>query len=85
MEDYTVGDTNGRMIFFDVSEDVNQIELYRRDFTVPANTDHIFDFSMTTMYDIDTNLCPGTGVPSRPGGNSSSWTQISVYVIHRGH
>ena len=65
MEDYTVGDTNGRMIFFDVSEDVNQIELYRRDFTVPANTDHIFDFSMTTMYDIDTNLCPGTGVPSR--------------------
>ena len=35
MEDYTVGDTNGRMIFFDVSEDVNQIELYRRDFTVP--------------------------------------------------
>ncbi|MDA9310353.1 T9SS type B sorting domain-containing protein, partial [Flavobacteriaceae bacterium] len=65
MEDYTVGDTNGRMIFFDVSEDVNQIELYRRDFTVPANTDHIFDFSMTTMYDTDTNLCPGTGIPSR--------------------
>ena len=65
MEDYTVGDTNGRMIFFDVSEDVNQIELYRRDFTVPANTNHIFDFSMTTMYDTDTNLCPGTGIPSR--------------------
>ncbi|MDB9964834.1 T9SS type B sorting domain-containing protein [Flavobacteriaceae bacterium] len=65
MEDYTVGDTNGRMIFFDVSEDINQIELYRRDFTVPANTDHIFDFSMTTVYDTDTNLCPGTGVPSR--------------------
>ncbi len=65
MEDYTVGDTNGRMIFFDVSEDINQIELYRRDFTVPVNTDHIFDFSMTTVYDTDTNLCPGTGVPSR--------------------
>ena len=65
MEDYTVGDINGRMIFFDVSEDVNQTELYRRDFTVPANTNHTFDFSMTTMYDVDTNLCPGTGVPSR--------------------
>ena len=65
MEDNTPDDINGRMIFFDVSEDVNQIELYRRDFTVPANTDHIFDFSMTTVYDTDTNLCPGTGVPSR--------------------
>ena len=37
MEDNTPGDTNGRMIFFDVSEDINQIELYRRDFTVPGH------------------------------------------------
>ena len=65
MEDNTSGDTNGRAIFFDISDQPSQIEIYRRDIAVTANTTHVFDFAMTTMYDIDTNICPGTGVDSR--------------------
>lgn len=65
MEDNTSGDTNGRMIFYNPSEDTNQIELYRRDIAVTANTSHIFDFAMTTVYDIDSGICPGTGTDSR--------------------
>jgi gliding motility-associated-like protein len=65
MEDNTSGDTNGRMIFYNPSEDTSQTELYRRDLAVTANTSHIFDFAMTTMYNIDTNICSGTGIDSR--------------------
>ncbi len=65
MEDNTSGDTNGRMIFYNPSEDTNQTELYRRDIAVAANTSHIFDFAMTTVYDIDSGICPGTGTDSR--------------------
>jgi gliding motility-associated-like protein len=65
MEDNTSGDTNGRMIFFNPSEDSNQTELYRRDVAVTANTSHIFDFAMTTVYDIDSGICSGTGTDSR--------------------
>ena len=65
MEDNTSGDTNGRAIFFDISDQPSQIEVYRRDIAVAANTSHIFDFAMTTMYDIDTNICSGTGIDSR--------------------
>ncbi len=65
MEDNTSGDTNGRMIFYNPSEDTNQTELYRRDIAVAANTTHIFDFAMTTVYDVDSGICPGTGTDSR--------------------
>ena len=65
MEDNTSGDTNGRMIFYNPSEDTNQTELYRRDIAVAANTSHIFDFAMTTVYDVDSGICPGTGTDSR--------------------
>ncbi len=65
MEDNTSGDTNGRMIFYNPSEDPSQTELYRRDITVTANTEHIFDFAMTTVYDTDSGICPGSGTDSR--------------------
>jgi gliding motility-associated-like protein len=65
MEDNTSGDTNGRMIFYNPSEDTSQTELYRRDITLTANTSHVFDFAMTTVYDIDSGICPGTGTDSR--------------------
>ena len=64
MEDHT-GDTNGRMILFDISEEPMESELYRRDIAVTANTELVFDFAMTTLYDIDTNICSGNGIPSR--------------------
>ena len=65
MEDNTSGDTNGRMIFYNPSENANEAELYRRTITVEANTEHVFDFAMTTVYDTDTAICPGDGTPSR--------------------
>lgn len=65
MEDNTSGDTNGRMIFFNPSENANESELYRREITVEANTEHVFDFAMTTVYDTDTAICPNDGTPSR--------------------
>lgn len=64
VQDNTDDDTDGRMIFFNPSEDVNEIELYRRTVLVTANTNHIFDFFMTTVYDTNTNICPGGGAPS---------------------
>ena len=65
MEDHTIGDTDGRMILFDISNDPTQFELYRRSIPVSANTDFVFDFFMTTLYDIDTNIC-GVGNPGTP-------------------
>jgi len=65
MLDHTADDTDGQMIFFNPSENPTEIELYRRDVTVPTNTDHLFSFWMTTVYDIDTNICPNNGSPSR--------------------
>ncbi|MGK0385793.1 MAG: hypothetical protein ACI849_000398, partial [Patiriisocius sp.] len=65
MEDNTVGDTDGRTIFLDISDNPTQIELYRRDVTVTANTNHVFDFAMTTVYDTGTNICPNNGLESR--------------------
>jgi len=44
MEDHTIGDSDGRMILFDVSNDPTQFELYRRSIPVSANTDFVFDF-----------------------------------------
>ncbi|RZP15634.1 MAG: hypothetical protein EVA38_03200, partial [Flavobacteriales bacterium] len=63
MEDYTSGDIDGRMIVFDATDAVD--ELYRREITVAANTDYSFEFVMTTMYDTDSGICPGTGIDSR--------------------
>ena len=63
MEDYTSGDIDGRMIVFDATDAVD--ELYRREITVAANTDYSFEFVMSTMYDTDSGICPGTGIDSR--------------------
>lgn len=65
MEDHTIGDTNGQMIFFNPSVDPAEFELYRRDVTVTANTQNSFSFWMSTVYDIDTNICPAGGDPTR--------------------
>ncbi|WP_271855397.1 gliding motility-associated C-terminal domain-containing protein [Patiriisocius marinus] len=65
LEDHTEDDTNGRMIFFNPSELPAEAELYRRTLSVEANTEHFFGFWMTTVYDTDTNICPGGGDPSR--------------------
>ncbi|MDB9913529.1 hypothetical protein OAD06_04445, partial [Flavobacteriaceae bacterium] len=64
MEDHTIGDTNGRMIFFDNPLPPANPEIYRRSIPVTANTDFVFDFAMTSLYDIDSNVCGGTGAPS---------------------
>ncbi len=64
MEDHTIGDTDGRMIFFDNPVPPADPEIYRRSIPVTANTDFVFDFFMTTLYDIDSNVCGGTGAPS---------------------
>ena len=59
MEDFTPGDIDGRMIVFDANTD-GLDELYRREITVTPNTEYRFEFAMTTMYDLDTGICPGT-------------------------
>ncbi|MDB4591068.1 T9SS type B sorting domain-containing protein [Flavobacteriaceae bacterium] len=63
MEDFTPGDIDGRMIVFDATDGLD--ELYRREITVAPNTEFRFEFAMTTMYDVDTGICPGTGIDSR--------------------
>ncbi|MDA9908074.1 hypothetical protein N9D22_06760, partial [Flavobacteriaceae bacterium] len=63
MEDFTPGDIDGRMIVFDATDGLD--ELYRREITVTPNTEYRFEFAMTTMYDVDTGICPGTGIDSR--------------------
>lgn len=65
LEDHTEDDTNGRMIFFNPSELPAEAELYRRTLPVEANLEHFFGFWMTTVYDIDTGICPGNGDSSR--------------------
>ena len=66
MEDYTVGDINGRMIFFDNPIPPSDPEIYRRTIPVTANTNFVFDFAMTTTYNPTTNICGvgNNGAPS---------------------
>ncbi len=65
LEDHTENDTDGRMIFFNPSTDLNNPELYRRTIPITASTEHFFGFWMTTVYDTNTGLCPGNGDPAR--------------------
>jgi len=73
MEDNTPGDVDGRMLF--VNADFNPGEFYRRTITLLPDTDYTFSAWITTVYDIDTGICGGTGIPSNvifriedPGG-----------------
>lgn len=73
MEDHTEGDVDGRMLF--VNAELSPGEFYRRTITLSENIDYTFNAWITTVYDTDTGICPGTGIPSNvifriedPGG-----------------
>ncbi|MEM7084784.1 MAG: gliding motility-associated C-terminal domain-containing protein [Bacteroidota bacterium] len=74
MEDHTEGDVDGRALF--VNADIAVGEFYRRTITLSENIDYTFNAWITTVYDTDTGICGGTGIPSNvifriedPGGN----------------
>ena len=74
MEDHTEGDVDGRALF--VNADIVVGEFYRRTITLSENIDYTFNAWITTVYDTDTGICGGTGIPSNvifriedPGGN----------------
>ncbi|MGB1410036.1 MAG: hypothetical protein ACPG59_00710, partial [Flavobacteriaceae bacterium] len=62
MEDHTVGDTNGRMLF--VNADIPVGEFYRRTISLDPNTDYSFSAWISTVYDTDSGICGGNSVPS---------------------
>lgn len=62
MEDHTAGDTDGRM--FVVNASFVTGEFYRRTIPVAQNTDYDFSAWITGVYDSDTGICGGTGVPA---------------------
>jgi gliding motility-associated-like protein len=62
MEDHTEGDVDGRMLF--VNAELSPGEFYRRTITLSENIDYTFNAWITTVYDTDTAICPGTGIPS---------------------
>ncbi|MAL58457.1 MAG: hypothetical protein CMC14_00260 [Flavobacteriaceae bacterium] len=74
MEDHTPNDTDGRMLFINASTSGG--EFYRRTITLNPNEDYIFNAWITTVYDTDTGICTGSGIPSNvlfriedPSGN----------------
>ncbi len=62
MEDHTENDVDGRMLF--VNADFTIGEFYRRTITLDSNVDYSFSAWITTVYDTDTGICGGTGIPS---------------------
>ncbi|MEL6810477.1 MAG: gliding motility-associated C-terminal domain-containing protein [Bacteroidota bacterium] len=73
MEDHTEGDVDGRALF--VNAEFTPGEFYRRTITLSENIDYTFNAWITTVYDTDTGICGGTGIPSNvifriedPGG-----------------
>ena len=62
MEDHTVGDIDGRALY--VNADFTPGEFYRRTITLTANSDFSFNAWITTVYDTDTGICGGAGIPS---------------------
>ncbi|HAT65172.1 MAG TPA: hypothetical protein DCS66_11310, partial [Flavobacteriaceae bacterium] len=62
MEDHTPNDTDGRMLFINASTSGG--EFYRRTITLNPNEDYIFNAWITTVYDTDTGICTGSGIPS---------------------
>ncbi|WGF93333.1 gliding motility-associated C-terminal domain-containing protein [Aequorivita marisscotiae] len=74
MEDHTEGDVDGRMLFVNASFDPD--EFYRRTITLNQNIEYTFNAWITTVYDTDTGICSGSGIPSNvifriedPSGN----------------
>ncbi len=63
MEDHTPDDVDGRMLFIN-ADDVTSGEFYRRSIILNENTDYTFNAWITTVYDTDTGICPGGGIPS---------------------
>lgn len=65
MSDHT-GDPDGRMFVVNPLDPpgVEDDELYRRTIDVSPNTDYTFSYFMTTVYDINSAICIGTGDPS---------------------
>ena len=63
LEDNTPGDINGRALF--VNADFNTDEFYRRTVdNLLADTNYTFNAFITTVYDTDTNICGGNGIPA---------------------
>ncbi len=63
LEDNTPGDVNGRALF--VNADFNTDEFYRRTVdNLLADTNYTFNAFITTVYDIDTGICGGNGIPA---------------------
>lgn len=76
MEDHTEGDVDGRMLFIN-ADNLSTGEFYRRTITLSENIDYTFNAWITTVYDTDTGICTGTGIPSNvifriedPGGTT---------------
>ncbi|MDX1461676.1 MAG: gliding motility-associated C-terminal domain-containing protein [Marinirhabdus sp.] len=61
MTDHT-GNSNGRAFY--VNADFTPGEFYRRTITLGSGTDYSFGAWITTVYDTDTAICPGGGIPS---------------------
>ncbi|QAA82583.1 gliding motility-associated C-terminal domain-containing protein [Aequorivita sp. H23M31] len=61
MQDHT-GDVDGRMMFVNAS--IAPDEFYRRTITLTPNTDFTFNAWITTVYDTNTGICPGGGIPA---------------------
>ncbi len=64
LEDHTEDDTDGNALIINASNSPAGSEFYRREITVVPNTDYFFVVWATTMYDTDSNICPGTGDPT---------------------
>jgi len=62
MEDHTEGDVDGRMLF--VNAAFAPGEFYRRTITLSPDSDFSFNAWITTVYDTDTAICPGSGIPA---------------------
>jgi len=62
MEDHTLGDVDGRMLFVNAAFDPG--EFYRRTISLTADSDFSFNAWITTVYDTDTGICTGTGIPA---------------------
>ncbi len=61
MQDHT-GDVDGRMMFVNAS--ILPGEFYRRTIALAPNTDFTFNAWITTVYDINTGICPDGGIPA---------------------
>lgn len=80
MEDHTPDDVDGRMLFIN-ADDITSGEFYRRTISLNQNTDYSFSAWITTVYDTDTGICGGGGIPANvkfriedTGGNTVAET-----------